>query len=178
MEKRELSRALYPGRFQPFHMGHIEAIKHILKKASEIIIMVGSALQSHTLQNPFTAGERICMISLGLREARLDPAMFYIIPVTDLKIHGIWVAHVCSLVPKFDVVYSNEPLTKRLFTEAGFDVRAIPLYKRRFCQATEIRNRMLQNRSWEEILPETIVHYIREIDGVERLKNLVKTDKV
>ena len=62
-------RALYPGRFQPFHSGHLEAVKHILKNTYEIIIMIGSALQSHTLRNPFTAGERITMVRLALKEA-------------------------------------------------------------------------------------------------------------
>jgi len=171
-------RALYPGRFQPFHLGHLEAVKYILGESSEIIIMVGSALQSHTLKNPFTAGERTVMIRLALNEAGIDPARYCIIPVTDLQIHGIWVSHVCSLVPKFSVVYSNEPLTKRLFMEAGFKVKSIPFFKRNMCSATEIRERMLRDESWETLLPKSVTRYIREIDGVGRLRDLMKTDKV
>ncbi len=171
-------RALYPGRFQPFHLGHLEAIKHILSTSSEIILMIGSALQSHTLRNPFTAGERTFMIRLALDEAEINPAKYYIIPVPDLRIHGIWVSHVCSLVPKFNVVYSNEPLTRRLFIEAGFAVKSIPFFERELCSATEIRERMLRNLSWEELLPKSVVEYIREIHGVERLRDLMKTDKI
>ena len=140
--------------------------------------MIGSALQSHTLQNPFTAGERTSMVRLALDEAGVDPAKYFIIPVTDLQIHSIWVSHVCSLVPKFDVVYSNEPLTRRLFAEAGFTVKPIPFFKRNLCSATEIRERMLRDSSWEKLLPKSVARYIREIQGVERLRDLVKTDKV
>jgi len=171
-------RALYPGRFQPFHSGHLEAVKHILKNTYEIIIMIGSALQSHTLRNPFTAGERITMVRLALKEAGIDPAIYYIVPVPDLEIHGIWVSHVCSLVPKFDVVYSNEPLTRRLFIEAGFTVKNIPFYRRAQCSATEIRDKMLQGISWEDLLPKSVARYIKEIRGVERLRDLMKTDEI
>ncbi len=171
-------RALYPGRFQPFHLGHLEAVKHILNNASEVIIMIGSALQSHTLKNPFTSGERITMVRLALDEAGIDPAKYYIVPVPDLEIHGIWVSHVCSLVPKFNVVYSNEPLTRRLFIEAGFTVKKIPFYKRAQCSATEIRDRMLRGKSWEALLPKAVAGYIKKINGVERLRDLAKTDKI
>ena len=176
--KKEFERALYPGRFQPFHLGHLWAVQHVLEVSSEIVIMVGSALESHTLHNPFTAGERVTMIKLALNEAKVNPARYYIIPVTDLDIHGIWVSHVCSLVPKFDVVYSNEPLTRRLFLEANFNVQAIPFSKREKCSSTEIRERMLQEKSWETLLSKSVTEYIRQIQGVERLRDLIKTDKV
>ena len=140
--------------------------------------MVGSALQSHTLKNPFTAGERVTMVKLALVEEGIDPARYQVIPVTDLEIHGVWVAHVCSLVPKFDVVYSNEPLTLRLFIEAGFKVEAIPFFKRHICSATEIRKRMLLDKSWQTLIPKSISNYIKEIQGVQRLRDLMKTDEV
>ncbi len=177
-KKIKFSRALYIGRFQPFHLGHLEAIKYILNSSREIIIVVGSAQESHTLENPFTAGERVYMIRLALNEIGVDPTRYYIIPVVDLDIHGIWVSHVCSYVPKFDVVYSNEPLTRRLFIESGFRVESIPFFKRDLCSATEIRRRMLAGSSWEELLPKSVATYIKEIKGVERLRDLAKTDKV
>jgi len=176
--KKEFERALYPGRFQPFHLGHLWAVQHVLENSSEIVIMVGSALQSHILNNPFTAGERVTMIKLGLNEAHVDPARYYIIPVTDLEIHGIWVSHVCSLVPKFNVVYSNEPLTRRLFIESNFKVQTIPFFKREQCSSTEIRERMLRDKSWETLLPKSVAEYIKQIQGVQRLRDLMKTDKV
>lgn len=176
-EKKRFSRALYIGRFQPFHMGHLEAVKYILENAAEIIIVIGSGQHSHTLENPFTAGERTYMTKLALSEACVDPARYFIIPVNDLDIHGIWVAHVRSFVPKFDVVYSNEPLTRRLFMESDFTVEAIPFFQRKLCSATEIRRRMLLNMSWEELLPKGVAEFIKGIHGVERLQDLAKTDK-
>lgn len=176
--KIRYSRALYVGRFQPFHLGHLEAVKYILRNSNEAIIVIGSAQESHTLTNPFTSGERVYMIRLALNEAGIDSDKYYIVPVTDLEIHGIWVSHLCSFIPKFDVVYTNEPLTRRLFTEANFNVEPIPFYKRQDCSATEIRKRMLVDNSWESLLPRSVVNFIKEIDGVERLRDLTKTDKI
>ena len=176
--EKKFRRALYVGRFQPFHLGHLEAIKHALKDSNEIIIAVGSAQHSHTLENPFTAGERVQMIRLALNETGIDPSRYYIIPVPDLDVHGIWVSHVVSLVPKFDVVYTNEPLTRRLFLESGFRVESIPFYKRELCSATEIRRRMLADECWEKLLPKSVTKFIKEIGGVERIRDLAKTDKI
>ena len=38
--------ALFIGRFQPFHKGHLAAIKWILKKEGKIFIVIGSNQQS------------------------------------------------------------------------------------------------------------------------------------
>ncbi|EQD45121.1 nicotinamide-nucleotide adenylyltransferase, partial [mine drainage metagenome] len=51
-------RAFVVGRFQPFHNGHLHVIKEILSQYSSVIIGIGSAQYSHTMENPFTAGER------------------------------------------------------------------------------------------------------------------------
>ncbi|MCQ4350098.1 MAG: adenylyltransferase/cytidyltransferase family protein, partial [Sulfolobales archaeon] len=63
-----MRRALFPGRFQPIHLGHIEVIKWTLEKFDEIIIVIGSSQESHTIMNPFSAGERIEMIRKALIE--------------------------------------------------------------------------------------------------------------
>src|SRR5437870_10806299 len=68
-----MATGLYVGRFQPFHLGHLKAVKYILGRVDELIIVVGSAQHSHTLDNPFTAGERITMIRLALKQAGIGP---------------------------------------------------------------------------------------------------------
>jgi len=84
-----LTAGLYVGRFQPFHLGHLEAVKHILHKIDELVIVVGSAQDSHTLENPFTAGERITMIRLALRAAKIDANRFTVLPLPDPDFHKV-----------------------------------------------------------------------------------------
>jgi nicotinamide-nucleotide adenylyltransferase len=161
-------RALFIGRFQPFHNGHLVMVKRILKKHSEIIIGIGSAQYSHTNENPFTAGERYEMIKRTLDAAGIHD--YHIVPIPDTHVHSVWVGHVLSLVPKFDVVYTNSPLVVRLFREKGFKVYELPLEKRGMYSGTEVRHRIYDGADWQALVPETVADYIKEIDGIARIR--------
>ena len=173
-----VNRALFVGRFQPFHKGHLKAVKDILGKVDELVIVVGSSQYSHTLDNPFTTGERITMIRRAMEKERVSPSKYWIIPVPDVHVHMIWVAQVVGYTPKFDVVYTNEPLTRRLFIEAGYNVEPVPFHKRKIYSSTEIRKRMLSGGDWKELAPESVSEFIKEIDGVGRLLDLAKKDRI
>ena len=171
-------RGFFIGRFQPYHLGHHEVIKDILNQVDELIIGIGSAQESHTLENPFTAGERILMVSKALDE--IDKELrkrVYIIPLEDIYRNALWVSHVCSMVPPFDVVFSNNPLVIRLFKEAGFEVRTTIMYNREFLQGKEIRKMMINGGEWEKYVPKAVVDVIKEIGGVERLKEIARDDR-
>lgn len=171
-------RGLFVGRFQPFHNGHLEAIRYILRNAEDLLIVVGSAQHSHEEVNPFTTGERISMIRLALNEAKIDPAKYLIIPVPDVTMHSTWFAELQSYVPRFDVVYSNEPLTRRIMKEVGCRVEYVPFFKREIYWATEIRRRMLSGGDWTELVPRSVAGFITESGGVQRILDLARKDIV
>lgn len=173
-----VKRGLYVGRFQPFHLGHLGAIKDILSEVDELVIVVGSAQYSHRVDNPFTAGERLIMIRKALEEAGIDYSRVWIVPVPDVHLHMMWVAAVKGYTPHFDVVYSNEPLTRRLFLEAGYEVKAIRFHERKLYSSTEVREKMLKGENWEKLVPKSVAAFMKEIDGINRLRDLVKSDKV
>lgn len=171
-------RGVYVGKFQPFHKGHLKCIQYALSKVDELIILVGSAQLSHTFNNPFTAGERIEMIRRALKDENIKSDRYLIIPVEDtFGIHSIWVSKVTSILPKFEVVFTNEPLTRRLFLEAGFKVESIPLYRRKLYSATEVRRRIIEGEDWASLVPSAVHSYIISIGGDERLRDLLRSDK-
>lgn len=163
---------LLVGRFQPFHLGHLYAVRYALEKVSALYLVIGSAEKSHQPDNPFTAGERTYMIKAALEEANVDCRRVLIIPVPDASAHSLWVASVKSMVPKFDVVFSNDPLTRRLFQEEGVEVSDIPFLNRSIYSATEVRRRMLSGEAWEDLVPRAVAKVILEIKGVERVRQL------
>lgn len=171
-------RGLIVGRFQPFHKGHLHIVKHVLKEVDEVVIIIGSAQYSHRLDNPFTAGERLLMIRRALEKNGIPSTKFWLVPVPDIHIHMLWVSQVIGYAPKFETIYTNEPLTKRLFQEAGFKVKPLPFYKRKIYSATKIRNRLLNGENWEALVPQVVAEIIKEIDGVKRMQELAKTDKI
>ena len=173
-----VNRGLYVGRFQPFHLGHLESIKTVLKEVDEAVIVIGSAQYSHNINNPFTAGERLVMIRRALKEAGVDYSRVWVVPVPDVHLHMLWVAALEGYTPKFNVVYSNEPLTRRLFMEAGYKVKHIKLFDRKDYNSTLVREKILHDDSWTTLVPKSVAEFIIEIDGVNRLRDLMRTDKV
>jgi len=57
---------LFIGRFQPFHLGHLDAIRFGLSKVENLWIGIGSSNKSNEKRNPFTADERKDMILSSL----------------------------------------------------------------------------------------------------------------
>jgi nicotinamide-nucleotide adenylyltransferase len=148
----------------------------ILHESNEIIIVLGSSQRSHDLANPFTTGERITMVRAALNEMKVESSKYYLIPVPDSIMNSLWTAKVISYCPPFNLVYSNEPLTKRLFKEVGISVKGVPMFQREIYSATEIRRRILAVEDWEVLVPKSIVKIIKSIRGVERLQELAMTD--
>ncbi len=169
-----MRRGLYLGRFQPYHLGHHQVLKQIAKEVDEIIIGIGSAQKSHEIENPFTAGERVLMVSSALSEFGIK---YYVIPIEDIQRNSLWVSHVKSMVPPFEIAYTNNPLVIELLSEAGIKVKQSPLFKRNNYSGTEIRRRMLKGEKWEHFVTEKVVEIIKEIDGVKRLKTVAKSDQ-
>ncbi|MBC7085103.1 MAG: nicotinamide-nucleotide adenylyltransferase [Methanomethylovorans sp.] len=168
-----MKRAFYIGRFQPFHLGHYSIICSIAKEVDEVVIGIGSAQKSHDPENPFTAGERVLMIRHALEDANVK---HYAIPIEDLQRNAVWVSHIISMSPPFNVVYSNNPLVIQLFKEANIDVRQPPMFNRKGYSGTEIRKMMIEGNEWRQLVPPAVAEVIDEIGGVERLRNVSMKD--
>ena len=168
-----MTRGFYIGRFQPYHEGHHAMVDRIREDIDELVVGIGSADQSHTVRNPFTAGERIMMITKALAEFEMTT---YAVPIEDLNRNSVWVSHVQSMSPNFDVAYSNNPLVVRLFEEAGIEVRQSPMFQREEFEGTEVRTRMAAGDDWASLVPRTVAEVIEEIEGVERIRRITETD--
>jgi nicotinamide-nucleotide adenylyltransferase len=167
---------LFVGRFQPFHLGHLAAVRYALEKVQYLYVVVGSAQRSHERDNPFTAGERITMIKEALDGNGVDPSKWMAIPIADADSHSLWVTSVESMVPKFDIVFTNDALTYLLFNEGGIEVKAIPYLDRRRYSATNVRDRILERKDWESLVPPQVSKLVRRFGGVQRVRALMRKD--
>ena len=167
-----MTRGFYIGRFQPYHNGH-HRVEQIATEVDELVVGIGSAGDSHSARNPFTAGERIMMITKALVDFDL---VTYAVPIEDLDRNAVWVSHVQSMSPNFDVAYSNNPLVIRLFNEAGIEVRQSPMYDRDVLEGTEIRRRMVEDGDWESLVPDAVAGVVEEIEGIERIQQVSDSD--
>lgn len=163
-------KALFIGRFQPFHKGHLQMIIRAAHTYDEVIIGIGSSQYSQTGDNPFSAEERKTMTTESLMDAGIKNYQIVFIP--DIHNPPKWVDHVLFLVPHFDVVLSNNPLTKQLFSEKGYVVQGLPFFKKHLYSGEEIRRRMRCGESWERLVPEPVANLILHVHGKDRLKQL------
>jgi nicotinamide-nucleotide adenylyltransferase len=169
------TRGFFIGRFQPFHDGHRRVVETIADEVDELVIGIGSAGESHSVHDPFTAGERIMMITKTIFEHDMD-LVTYTVPIEDIERNSVWVSHVQSLCPRFDVIYSHNPLVIRLFEEAGLEVEEFPMYSRDRLEGTRIREAIVDDEEWRPLVPDPVEGVIDEIDGAARLRKIAGSD--
>ncbi len=158
------------GRFQPFHLGHVSAVKFALENVDTLSIGIGSSNRFNEKRNPFTADERKEMILSSLDRDILDKVKIYYIP--DVNDHERWTYRVDEIVPKYDVVFSNDDFTHDLFKKRNIKVISVPLAKREILSGTEIRTMIASDQNWGDLVPGGTHKVLLKINARDRLKNL------
>ena len=85
----QFDAAVFIGRFQPPHLGHVAMLEHALSSAKEVIVVLGSAFQARTPKNPFTWQERQAMIEACLAPEQRERLRF--LPMADFYNEARWV---------------------------------------------------------------------------------------
>lgn len=101
----------------------------------------------------------------------------YIIPIENISNNNLWIPHILSLVPPFDVVYANNKLVELLFKFHNFRVENILWQKIDGIKISSrmIRRLIVEEKNWKLYVPEQVAEYVEKINGVERIKILEKT---
>jgi nicotinamide-nucleotide adenylyltransferase len=169
-------RGIMVGRFQPFHKGHLSLVKQILEDCDELIIAIGSAQYNYIFQDPFTAGERMLMIHKALSEARIDLKKCYIVPIINDENNARWLAHLRSMVPPFDILFSGNEFVRALVGE-DVKVKKPEFVMKKYYNGTYIRKTISEKDNWKKLVPNGVAEIIEEIGGVARIKMLLHSYK-
>lgn len=111
--------AVFIGRFQPFHIGHLDAFSRMRRETGRVKILIGSSNRSRTLENPLTYAER-----RGYIRSVLGPD----VPVTPLPDHpsdDVWLERLRRHLGPGAVVYSGNEWVKGICREAGIPFKEI-----------------------------------------------------
>jgi len=169
-------RGLMMGRYQPFHLGHLDLVKQILSECDEVVIAITSSQFNYLEKDPFTSSERIEMIHQALKEAEVDLSKCFIIPIENQFNIVTWASCLKSILPQFNKVYSGNEYVSMLLADAGVQVIAPKFLDRDRYNATNIRNLIVEDKDWQNFVPSTVANVIKKINGVNRLKIISKSD--
>jgi len=165
--------ALFIGRFQPLHHGHIYVLSNILKSYKKVKIGIGSSQLSNTTNDPFTYTERKEFLNAALKKRNISSNRYNIYSIPDIFNADKWVEHVVSIVGEFDAVFSNSDWIRTLFQNKGFRVeKKIVIFKNKF-NGSKIRRLIIKNdKSWKPLVPKEVMELIEKFDGINRLNSL------
>jgi len=159
------------GRFQPFHKGHLAAINFGLAQVKNLWIGIGSSNKNNEKRNPFSADERKEMILSSLDKSTINRVQIFYIP--DVNDHAKWTYHVDSIVPKYDVVFSNDDFTTTLYQKRGIKVIPVPMLQREVISGTNIREMIAMGKNWMELVPEGTKNVLLKIDAERKLSKIL-----
>ncbi len=158
------------GRFQPFHLGHLEALQFALSKVDKLWIGLGSSNKPVEKNNPFTAEQRKEMILSSIDDSMKEKISIYFIP--DLDNHMKWVEKIDTIVPQFDIIFSNDDLTKHLYSKRNIQVLSIPFLNRESLSGTNIRDLIIHDQEWDNFVPNGVRNFLQNTNAKDHLKNL------
>ena len=158
------------GRFQPFHLGHLEALQFALSKVDKLWLGLGSSNKSIEHNNPFSAEERKKMILSSIDDSMKNKITIYFIP--DLDNHVKWIEKIDTIVPKFDIIFSNDPLTDHLYSKRSVQVMTIPFLKRDQLSGTRVRDLIKSDQKWDDLVPSGTKAILENLDSKNRLQIL------
>jgi nicotinamide-nucleotide adenylyltransferase len=158
------------GRFQPFHLGHLEALQFALSKVDKLWVGLGSSNILAEKNNPFTAEQRKEMILSSIDDSMKERISIYFIP--DVDNHIKWIEKIDTIVPKFDIIFSNDELTNHLYSKRNIQVLPIPFLNRESLSGTNIRDLIISDQKWDDLVPDGTRNFLEKTGAKEHLKNL------
>ena len=168
--------AVMIGRYQPFHLGHLELVRQVLEENHEIIILIGSSQANFTLKNPFTAGERVWMIRDSLIESKIDLSRVFLVNVTDDENNVKWFSNIKCVSPPFNVIYTGNNFVRTLLKRETIIIKKPKLIEGNLLKGSVIRKLILEdNTKWQELVSKSVIKIFKEIDAVERIRNIYQT---
>ncbi len=154
-------------RFQPFHNGHKSLVDKMLRESKYSTIILGSAQESRTQKNPFTADERINMI----KNIYGDRKNLNIFTLDDIHDDGRWYSYVMQKLDeksrrfgKPEAFYCGGAEEGAWFDKGELKIEILDRLKQNNklkISGTEIRDMIRNNdESWKSYISEENVKYI------------------
>lgn len=187
MSQKPYDTLVFIGRFQPFHVGHLEVIQSALEQAENVLVLVGSSNQPRTEKNPFTFEERRRMIVDAVEDSTNSVNRVTIAPLQDQKYSDqVWTTNVQDVVERVSRTVCNSTVTTPRIGLIGHTKDESSYYLKMFPQwglvehkmnesinATDLRNLIFEGKSLkflDGVLPKTVLAKLTEFVTTDEYK--------
>ena len=157
-----MATCIFPGRFQPFHDGHLLVIQGMMKVHGNATIVICDGKGGHGADTPFTMQQRREMISSALLAVDIMDAN--IVEVVDKGDDGEWANAVLDAAgnPGEPMVWSGDEKVREIFEAKGVATKKIVPVPGIDGAAIQ-KKIMAKDSSWREKVPAGAVDVITEI---------------
>lgn len=165
------------GRFQPFHLDHLELVHYGLGLAPRVIIgitnpdvrslaAVASSAHRHlAAANPFSYLQRQRMISAALAAADIGANRYDIVPF-PLDCSEAWSSYVPQTATQLVRVFSDWEQDKaRRLAAGGYNVQVLTGNAATRISASDIRAAMVGGRPWTQWVPPGVREQLAALEG-------------
>jgi cytidyltransferase-like protein len=178
------------GRFQPIHKGHIDGYINLARaKCDRLIVGITNPDPTHTLpdpvntsrtsplNNPLTFYERLLLVQSALIEEGFTRNDFHIVPF-PINIPQLLRYYVPDEAVQFLTIFDEWGRKKRHHLEIhGYKVEVLTEkdISEKNISATEVRDRIIKDRNWRELVPKsthTLLDSMNVKDRIRKLKEL------
>jgi nicotinamide-nucleotide adenylyltransferase len=179
MSDRELAHV--HGRFQPFHIEHLEYTAWAAAGADELLVGITNADPGHIRpeeadsrrhdpeHNPFRYHERHRMVRETIDAAEIDcPVRIVPFPINRPE---LWEHYApADAVHYVNVLEEWHRVKAQRLEEYGRSV--VTKNGTRTVSGTDIRRRMASDDPWKRDVPDAVIGVIKQIEGVKRVQAL------
>ena len=139
-----MTKAGFLGRFQPFHLGHHNAVKQLNENYSEPVIIVGSSGKSRTEDNPLSFEERKKLIEACHPDIE-------ILKLEDVESDEEWMEKLEGL--DLDKVISRNDNVHKILENSDLEVERPQMFDEKIYSGTEVRRRIKSGEEWRYLTP-------------------------
>jgi len=163
------------GRFQPFHLGHLEYLRGAAERSDEVFIGItnpdptrirpepSDPLRHLPESNPYSYVERLLMVKAAAVDLGLEAESVHVIPF-PVNEPELWPAYVPKGVTQYLRLFSAWGGTKldRL-RDAGYEVVILDQGAEKEVSGAEVRAAMRDGGDWDALVPPGVARVIRAL---------------
>ena len=172
------------GRFQPFHLGHLDYVLLALDRCKNLIIAVTNPdpwqstrenvdeRRGSDAANPCTFYERLLMVRGSLFDVGVDEKRLTIVPAPICFPERL-LYYISQQATCFLTIYDDwGEVKKKRLADLGLSVEVLARARQRGIVGHDVRQAITKGQEWEHLVPEFSANFIQSHGIDKRIKQL------